>query len=415
MVNATRIAIVDGNEVFKENLEGYLSEIELSEIVVKHYERFNEEILHDYEVLIIDAHKVKSIKELANLIKESTIKKVILLTDRLFDGALETAPIYGFTVFYRLNHPRAIVEKVFTDFNKPLKEAREKQSIEPLSNKMSIAVYSPQGGSGKTTIALSLAHLFAKVNKKVLVVEYSQIAAISAHLQKEHTSKGISKLIDLMDDDNVNHELLKEAISEEITRYERNGIAFDLLLGASIIKMDKISRKHTNQLMSVLSDTPYDLLIFDTQSEITEKNLSLFDAVNQIVMVSTPDISSGWKLLQVKQLFKSIGIEEKCVLTINKFSKLLGFSTVELESELQIPLIGVLPLDMGCQTSLNRGHIYLENADGKARQEYESLANCIMRVEGLDSKTKEGYRVEFGKIFKRTNFRKIQPTDSPAL
>jgi len=160
-----------------------------------------------------------------------------------------------------------------------------------------IAVYSPQGGAGCTTVATSLASGLMKEGLKVLLVdgdmEFGDVGAF-LNLQPQST---ISELV--------------ESIEDMDTEYFDNSVmthdsGFKVLMGpprpiiAAEIRADK-----PQAISDILKQVRhyYDFIVVDTASSLDEMTVGILDVADKIVILVTPTLPSIKNVRLVLDLF----------------------------------------------------------------------------------------------------------------
>lgn len=358
------------------------------DINVKWLSSFDIKALEDCSVLVMDINLVKKTKELKILLDKEGVGHTILISDKYHSKEMEIASMLGFTTHYIKNPTLSLIEKILGGRER-ISEANKATVIEKNRDKKAhyFCVYSPQGGTGKSTISTNLAIEYAKAKKRVLLVDFSQIGSINALFQVSSDGKGLSNLID-----EVGETLSQIKVHEAIHRYEKNNVVLDILFAASVIKMEKLKSIEVEKIVKQIRLMEYEVVIFDTTSEVCERTLSLMDMMDSILLVSTPDIMASWKMFQLKEIFKNIGVEGKCLLVLNKFSKYYGFSVPELINELQYPLLGTIRENKHVTLASNDGVPIAFSQGGRYNKELYTIANSLISI---DSPKKEKRKLSF--------------------
>ena len=143
-----------------------------------------------------------------------------------------------------------------------------------------VTVTSVKGGTGKTTTLLNLAGIFEKKKMKVLIVDldlYSGGVAVSLNIDAEHD------LFELMDDLNNNR----------FRNMEDYIVAYDEYIDVIPAPKDprtagKINSKYLQVIYSKVK-LKYDVILVDTNHNLSQLNLVNLDYSDQILYVITND------------------------------------------------------------------------------------------------------------------------------
>ncbi len=244
-----------------------------------------------------------------------------------------------------------------------------------------IAVYSPQGGTGKTTIATSLASALMKENVRVLLIDASlQFADVGIFLNL----KSQTTIVDVAADvDDLDLELF-----ENIVVTHDSGLK--VLMGPArpeeadplVSKADTVGR-----IISQVRNL-YDFVVVDTPTRLDEVQLGIFDQASRIIMVGTPTLVSIKNMRLVLDVFDKLEYEQnKTGIVLNKIiedrrNKTPVVPTERIESYLKTKVVGKIPVieERIFLTAINKGVpvIALErNPDRPPAKPFYDLANFI--------------------------------------
>ena len=151
------------------------------------------------------------------------------------------------------------------------------------------AVYSPVGGSGKTTIALAIAASLAERDKKVLFVSFEQLASsASIYPYKE---EGITSLLAAISGDTVFGLKLKGVA-------KTGAFNVDYIEGFErIVDYRAVNMEETGELLTKIKNSGlYDNVVVDTNSNIDDILTAVFEQANNIVIVNKPGTLSSFKI-----------------------------------------------------------------------------------------------------------------------
>jgi pilus assembly protein CpaE len=205
-----------------------------------------------------------------------------------------------------------------------------------------IAVYSPQGGAGTTTVSTSLASGLMRENVRVLLVDADlQFADVGTFLNLQPQST----IVDLVEDvDDLDVELF-----ENIVVSHDSGLR--VLMGPGRPEFADEVTANPDTVSRILTQVAgsYDFIVVDTCSALNETLLSVFDVATKIVLVTTPTLTALRHLRFILDLFDQLDYEpEKTSLVLNRVwderkGKSTTISSDRIQSFLKRPIIGEIP------------------------------------------------------------------------
>lgn len=210
-----------------------------------------------------------------------------------------------------------------------------------------IAVFSPKGGSGCTTIAINMAVVLARRGQKTILVDGSlQFGDVAVMLDL----KGATSLADISERGEIDAEL----VSSIVQVHKSN---LNVLLAPPRPEMaDVVTEENIKSLLETLR-MAYDFVILDTSSYLTEKTLTMLDVANRIVLVTQQNLPNLKNARLFLDLTESLEYEpEKVWLVVNRVSEDQGISVKNIGDILKRPIIMEIPTaDLPAATSANRG------------------------------------------------------------
>lgn len=245
-----------------------------------------------------------------------------------------------------------------------------------------ILFYSPQGGSGKTTIAVNTAIFSAMSGSKTLLIDMSIYGNVISSLKIQQKGMyGLTSVITLLDldkglmDSSKFNEVVKNSICKNVQVDN-----LDVLISANPIKMDAINDNYIRKIIEAALNLDYNTIIIDTSSELNEKNFTLLEMADVVVMPVVQDISCGWKMIAFKEISeKYIMNSEKIGLIINQCSRYSGFNNMEFEAEIGYNIIGEIPLFLKkYQNYVNEGVLINSMKNKKAFKCFSNIAHHIL-------------------------------------
>ena len=202
-----------------------------------------------------------------------------------------------------------------------------------------IAVYSPKGGAGCTTVSINLAVALARRGRRTILVDGSlQFGDVSVMLNM----KAVTSIADLSDRGN---ELDQDLISS-ISQVHRSNL--NVLLAPPRPEMaDVVTEENIKQLLSTLKES-FDFIIVDTTTYLSEKTLAVLDMSDRIVLIAQQNLSSLKNVSRFFDLAESLEYEtQKVWLVVNraKSKQGKGISVHDVGKALKRPIYGTIPDD----------------------------------------------------------------------
>lgn len=246
-----------------------------------------------------------------------------------------------------------------------------------------ILSYSPQGGTGKSTMAINAALIFATKGFKTLLVDMSLYGSVISTLKiRQKSGQGLSAVINTLELSTSESEGANENAIETTKSAITKGVGtsgLDVLVSANPIKMEGLNENSTIEIVEVLRQLDYDLVIVDTSPELSIKNLVLIDKVDYILLTAIQDVSCGWKMLMFKEIAQRFSLpSEKFGVVINRVSKFNGFNNKEFEQELGYRILSEFPeYSKEMQAAVNKGDLVTSKYNKKVYASFEEMAKSI--------------------------------------
>jgi pilus assembly protein CpaE len=198
--------------------------------------------------------------------------------ERGIDAVL-TLPFSGFELVNTFNH-------VLAD-----RQARASGSCRV------VAVFSPKGGVGKTTIAFNLAVALAQFGLTTALIDGSlQYGDLRALLK---VPSDVPSILDLPTD------RVQESDMRDVMWRDPAGV--DILLAPPRVEMaEMISARDVEKTMSLLRRL-YQAIVIDTPASLSEVTLAFLDASDVVLSIVTYDSTTIHNTIAVSEVFASIG------------------------------------------------------------------------------------------------------------
>lgn len=172
-----------------------------------------------------------------------------------------------------------------------------------------ISVIGASGGVGKTTVAVNLAASFAEFGLKTCVVDFSLQFGDVGMFTNIKPNFTIYDLLLNNKDFTPNLNLFIEHVNPNL-----------FVLPAPVLpeQADYINRSMVSKLIRNLS-TAFDVVVFDTPSIVNDLCLELYKLSQQIVLVTTKDLSSLKNSKLEIDILDKLGVSDKIKLVLNKY------------------------------------------------------------------------------------------------
>jgi pilus assembly protein CpaE len=217
----------------------------------------------------------------------------------------------------------------------------------------SITVYSPRGGTGVTSIATNTAIALAEeTGKKVLLFEGK---VFFGHLEVMLNMKVPNTLADLIPHaTNMDEGLVRDVVSPH-----PSGI--HVLMAPSNVQIAQGIRAEDIYNVYVGVSRLYDYIVVDAGGPLSDISVTLMDATDRILLVTTPDLASLHDTSRFLQLSRSLAYPmDKILMILNKAGVEGGVKLRDIESVLHNQIYHQIPNDpANVLRSINRGIPFL--------------------------------------------------------
>ncbi len=272
-----------------------------------------------------------------------------------------------------------------------------------------IVVYSPQAGSGVTTLATNIASALMRQDTRVLLVDCNlQFGDVDAflNLQAQSNIGDLTKAV---------HDMDQELIDGVLVTH---GSGLKVLVAPPHPEMAyDIPSESVKEVVSMLGNA-YDFVVVDTATQYDDMTLKLFDIAERIIFVANPTIPAIRNIRKMFDIFDNLAqpkhLMDKVLFVLNRVvsEKERGRGMVpssSIESHLKRNIVAEIPLDdRAVLTSVNQGVPLVAKLKSRSPgREMADLAELIRRsVEqgevpeqvkmDADQRSKSGIRSLFG-------------------
>jgi pilus assembly protein CpaE len=217
----------------------------------------------------------------------------------------------------------------------------------------SVTVYSPRGGTGVTSIATNTAIALAEeTGKKVLLFEGK---VFFGHLEVMLNMKVQNTLADL-----IPHATnMDDALVRDVVAPHPSGI--HVLMAPSNVQIAQGIRAEDIYNVYIGVSRMYDYIVVDAGGPLTDISVTLMDAADRILLVTSPDLASLHDTSRFLQLSRSLAYPmDKILMILNKSGAEGGIKQRDIESVLHNQIYHLVPNDpANVLRSINRGIPFL--------------------------------------------------------
>ncbi|GAG47169.1 unnamed protein product, partial [marine sediment metagenome] len=210
-------------------------------------------------------------------------------------------------------------------------------------------VFSPRGGVGCSTLATNLAiELRAESGESVLLVDGK---LFFGHLDVMLNIRARNTIADLVPHAN----LLDPGLIGDVVVQHASGI--DVMLSPNDVQVAQGMR--AEDLYNIISGIKkaYGYVIIDAGSALTENTVTMMDAADRILLVTTPDLVSLHDTSRFIQISRTLSYPpEKMIIVLNRANLNGGVKPRDIESALRHEVYAQIPDDSpNVLRSINRG------------------------------------------------------------
>ena len=212
-----------------------------------------------------------------------------------------------------------------------------------------LAVYSPRGGAGCSTVAINLAiALREETDQRVLLLEGKLLFGHLGLMLNLRTPSSIADLVPHM-------HALEDAMVREVVAGHSSGI--HVLLSPTGLEVAQGIRPEA--LYNILNGLRlmYDYIVIDGGSFLNDNAVTLLDAADRVMLVTVPDLAALHDTTRFVRLSRSLAYPEgKVNIVLNRAGVLGGVKTNDIETALRHEVFAHIPDDgPNALRSINRG------------------------------------------------------------
>ncbi len=257
-----------------------------------------------------------------------------------------------------------------------------------------IAVVSPKGGVGTTTLAVNLAVAIRQTTEKgvVLVDGQSSLGDLESmlNLQADFSVGDILEYGDQIDGD---------MMVGVLTMHNGSGLRV-LTSSQKLEDADRVTPEIFEKTLNILAQYN-DVIVIDAGSIFESQTSAVLAKANIVLMVTTPEITSLRRCGLFLRAAEESGFpREKVQLVVNRDGLLGGLSVDDISRSLNMQVRTTIPDDPGMVTySINRGIPFIiANPRSVAAKRVQALADALFPKEKEDTQKNEPSKGLFGRF-----------------
>lgn len=235
-----------------------------------------------------------------------------------------------------------------------------------------VAVYSPKGGTGKTTIAVNLACTLRRNGASVALLDgVMQFGSVRHMFEVPPQTRSI---VDL-----PAGAAMRNSINEAL--WEGPGGVDVLLAPPRPEEADLVAPGEIANAMDLLAET-HDYVVIDAPSRLSEDTLAILDAANVILLVVTYTGATIANARAAVDTFEALGYksQKQILLVVNQSDMMGGMSKGGLEHAMSLAVIGEIPSDWKLVSESSNKHqpLVLVNPGAPVSQSINKLAMTLV-------------------------------------
>jgi pilus assembly protein CpaE len=245
----------------------------------------------------------------------------------------------------------------------PLAAARARQHV--------VAVFSGKGGVGRSVVALNLAIMLRQLTQERVALVDADLQAGDIHvLLNMNSSSSIDDLREAasLDADIIQHSMAVHESGLRVLRAPPHPES-----------AERFTEEEMKRIIMDLREN-FDYLVIDMSANYSEANLMILDKADQIILVTTLELTSLNKVTRFFDVAGRLGYpEEKIVLVCNRVQSYYGIKPQQLENQLRHRVAVLLPEENQMMVNaVNRGIPFVLHQRGhQVTRQFAALAKQV--------------------------------------
>ena len=234
-----------------------------------------------------------------------------------------------------------------------------------------IAVYSPKGGTGTTTLAINLAIALQNSETTVGLVDGDMQYGDVSLLLNEMTTLSILDLVTRI------YELDTHVIEDVMVLHKSSGMHF-LTAPPRPELAEKVEGEHINIILEMMR-LIFDYIVINTSVYINEPCLAALEEADQVVLIATQDIANIRNIHTFLNIWSNLGkTKEHLTLVLNRYVKKRNVTPERISERLGMPVAVTIAEDDIVFRSLNLGIPFtLSDKGAPTTQAVQELASKL--------------------------------------
>jgi pilus assembly protein CpaE len=277
-----------------------------------------------------------------------------------------------FSTTIRRVYEKELIRRQQVEAAMPAVPAGPQLSAEDLGEHQIIAVFSPKGGAGRTTIATNLAlALHRETGGRVCLVDANlQFGDVGVLLNLNPKNRS---MLDAVESGEPDGEITNSVVIDHST-----GIRV-LLAPPSPEGADLVTPQYRRKMVDHLSET-HDFVVVDLPSALNDHSLAIMDAADQILVLTALEITT----IKNVRLFLEVADQleydrSKIRLVVNRSDSAQGIRIADVEASIRRSIDGMIVSDGRLAVlAVNRGVPFVvSHPDGALSRDITKLARTL--------------------------------------
>jgi len=232
-----------------------------------------------------------------------------------------------------------------------------------------IGIVSGKGGVGKTTFAINLGIALSRFGKKVVVVDCNITTPhLAYYLGAENYSVTLNNVF-------------RGEVDVKFAPLEREGVMF-IPASEDIKDLIKIDITNLKRHVAKLSNNSfYDYIILDSAPGLGREALSVFQACEEIIFVTTPTIPTLTDVTRCAEVASQMGHRRFNIVLNMVRNKDYELRALDAGNLFRTPILGTIPFDESVMDSTSLGIPFLSyKPDSAVQNSYMEIAANLIGV-----------------------------------
>lgn len=239
-----------------------------------------------------------------------------------------------------------------------------------------VAVHSPKGGVGKTTVALNLAAAYLAAGgrgTRVLLVDFDPYGNLVGTIPLE----GTATVADWVGLSGVPSRTELESL---VCVHKPTGIRV-IPSPRSMADADAVDAKTAEHILAA-GRQHFDVVVVDCGLKVLDPQVVAFDQATRILEIAIAEVPTLRALNELRDFLEALGVDQAKIRTVlNRIPRRPDLPIREVAEMLPWPLVAKIPEDPAISLAINRGEILvLTRPDSPAAAEMRKLAGATATV-----------------------------------